>query len=156
MTENTHQHDDSEIAGLWKFQDEANYAAMKDKYKNRKKLCDEMDAKRKAFKDMAPDNPFYHRAAVSAEMAQMRWEMSYIVAENERLRGMIETIDWLHQQVSILQGAYGHVKMLAETAKFEYGNAAKVVQLWIETITKKRGASNETAPRSNETDGTKG
>lgn len=146
----------TDITGLWVYQDEANYAAMQDKYKDRQKLCDEANAKRAALKDMTSDNPFYHRAAVSAEMAQMRWEMAYIVAENQRLREMVGTIDWLHQQVSVLTGAYGHVKMLAETAKMEYGQAAKVVKLWLDTIMKNKGENNGTTSGSNKVDGSKG
>lgn len=104
----------------WSFQDESNYNFIKLKYADRNALGDEAIAKRKALADIAAENPFYHRAAVSAELAQMRYEMAYIVAENNKLREMIGTISWLHEQLSLTQGAYAHTKMLAERNRIDY------------------------------------
>lgn len=106
---------------FWTYEDQSNLDYLELRYADRKKLGEEAISKRKALKDIASDNPFYQRAAMSAELAAMRWDMAYIVAENKKLRMMIGTIDWLHTQVNILMGAYSHVKMLAEKCRIDYG-----------------------------------
>lgn len=116
----------------WTSQDNSNYLALKSRYGDRKKLGDDAIAKRKALKDMAADNPLYQRTSVASEMAAMRWDMSYIVAENERMREHCSTISWLHEQLSIVQGAYAHTKMLAEKSRIDYA----VVDAGLKMITK--------------------
>jgi len=108
------------------------YRMMTAKYEDLKAISDEVRNKKKALEEISADNPFYHRAAVSAEMAQMREDMSLIVHENKRMRDMIETIGDLHQRMSVLYGAYDHVKMLADRSRIDYALIAK----GIETIIK--------------------
>lgn len=110
---------------IWTFQDQSNYLSLKSRYSDRKNLGEEAIAKRKALKEMPADSPLYQRAAVASEMASMRWDMSYIVAENEKMREMASTISWLHEQLSITQGAYAHVKMLAERSRIDYSAIKK-------------------------------
>lgn len=104
----------------WTSQDNSNYLSLKSRYGDRNALGDEAISKKKALKETAADSPLYQRAVVAAEMAALRWDMSYIVAENEKMREHCSTISWLHEQLSIVQGAYAHTKMLAERARIDY------------------------------------
>lgn len=143
--------DKDKVPEFWSFQDETNYLFLQSRYKDRKAIGDEAGEKRKAVKNMDTDNPFYHRAAVSAEMAAMRYDMAYIVAENKKLRDYINTISWLHEQVGVLQGAYAHTKRLADLARIDY----TLIETGLKMINKlKEELQNGTTQRSNEADGT--
>lgn len=113
-----------ERAALWTFRDEATYAFLEQKYRDREKLGEEYAAARKlAEKSQTVDgkpNPMLPRLEMQADMAQMKLEMSYIIDRNSQLQQHIETIGYLHDRVGILEGAYGHTKMLAETCRIDY------------------------------------
>lgn len=111
----------SENEMFWSFRDESFYSFLKHKYSDRAKLMAEAEEKRKAVDKMKDGDPLYHRCAVSAEMASLRVDMAYIVDRNNKLEEMIETISFLHQRVDILEGAYSHTKMMAETCRIDYG-----------------------------------
>lgn len=115
-------------ANIWAIRDEQFYGFLKMKYADRKKLCDEAEEKRKAAEKMKDTDPHFHRMAVSAEMASLRVDMAYIVDRNNQLEQYLETIEFLHQKVGILEGAYGHIKMLAEMAKADYNLAKNVLK----------------------------
>lgn len=109
----------SENGMFWAYSDENFYSFMRNKYSNRANLAKEADDKRKALEKMKDDNPLYHRMAAGAEMAQLRLDMAYIIDKNTKLEQFIETIGYLHQRVDILEGAYGHLKLLFETCKIQ-------------------------------------
>lgn len=111
---------------MWSFRDESFYSFLKFKYQDRAKLQAEAEEKRKAVDKMKDGDPLYHRMAVSAEMAGLRVDMAYIVDRNNKLEEMIETISFLHQRVGILEGAYGHMKMMAETVRIDYSLISKL------------------------------
>lgn len=145
--------DDNYAFRKWSFGEEANYNFIKERYKNRQKIGEEALSKKKAFEKMKADDPLYTRAAVSAEMAQMRWDMAYMVAMNERMREYVESLDFVHQQISILSGAYQHTKLLADDARINYARIHKGLKL-IETLTEE--LQNGITKASNGTDGAKG
>lgn len=113
MNDNPQWRDEADI--WWCFRDDKMNTLLENKYADRKKLAEEAEQKRQAVEKMDAANPLYHRAAVSSEMAQMRFEMAYIIDKNRQLAQYIETIEYLHQRVGILEGAYGHLKLLNET-----------------------------------------
>ena len=112
----------------WDYQDEIEYNHLKLKYGNRKELHEEAANKRKALRDCEPDNPLYHRIAVSAEMAAMRVDYAYIVARNIRLEEMLGTVSFLHQRLDILEGSYGYMKMLAEGGRIDYATLTRLIR----------------------------
>lgn len=129
------------------------YTLMVAKYEDLKAIAKEARDKRKALDDIKADNPFYHRATASAEMAQIREDMALIVAENKRMHDMIDTIGDLHQRLSVVYGAYDHVKMLAERSRIDYAAISQGLQ----DITKlKQELQNEINERSPRPDGTEG
>jgi hypothetical protein len=101
---------------FWTFQDTSFYEFLKNKYKDRAKLHKEAEDKRKAAEKVPDTSPLYQRAQVSAEMASLRLDMAYIIERNNNLEEMLGTVEYLHQKVGILEGAYGHLKLLNETA----------------------------------------
>lgn len=113
-----------ERAALWNFRDEATYAFLEQKYRDREKLGAEYDAARKlADKSQTIDgkpNPQHPRLALEADMAQLKLEMAYIIDRNSQLQQYIATLEYLHERVGILEGAYGHTKLLAETCRIDY------------------------------------
>lgn len=133
--------------------DEIEYSHIKMQYANRKALMDEAVGKKKVLAETTPADPLYHRYAVSAEMAMMRVHMAYVLHENKKLTTMMSTLSWLHDQVGILQGAYGHVKMLAEMARIDYGAIAKGL---LSIAKLKKELSNEAEQPSEKPDGQKG
>ena len=105
----------------WGFGDEQFYTFLKHKYADRRQLKADAEEKRKAAEKMIDGkDPHYHRMAVTAEMAQLRLDMAYIIDKNNKLEQYIETIEYLHQKVGVLEGAYGYVKMLAENLRIDY------------------------------------
>lgn len=132
------------------WQDESDYNRMTERYSDRKAIGNEALAKRKALDDIKAENPFYHRAAVSAEMAQMRYDMALIVEENKRLREMIETIGYLHQRMEVVYGAYSHVKMLADKSRIDYALIAKGIE---DVLKLKKELTHEITARSSRPDG---
>jgi hypothetical protein len=134
----------------WPFQDENAAKLVAMKYEDRKALTAEALAKRKALQDIDDKNPFYHRAAVSCEMADMRCDMAYLILENKRLRELVEPIGWILQRIDILEGAYGHVKMLAESSRIDYGHIAKGLK---EIIKLREELKNEIIKASDRPDG---
>jgi|GEM_PF-5633264 len=104
---------------IWEIRDEQYYSFLKHKYKDRQRLRTEAEEKRKAAEAMK-DSPHRHRMTVEAEMASLMVDMAYIVDRNNQLEQYLGTIEFLHQKVGILEGAYAHIKMLAETCKNDY------------------------------------
>lgn len=121
-----------EEAWAWSMRDEGQYQFLRHKYHDRKGLADDCAQKRKlADKSETVDgkpNPEHPRLQMHAEMAQLRYEMSYIVDKNAQLETQIEALSYLCQRVDILEGAYGHVKLVAETAKVDYSLVAKALK----------------------------
>lgn len=103
----------------WAFRDDRFYDFLKQKYKERAKLFNEAEDKRKALEKMKDGDPLYHRASVAAEMSSLRVDMAYIVARNTQLEEMLGTVEYLHQKIAILEGAYGHLKLLQETSTMQ-------------------------------------
>ena len=116
----------------WELHDERQYKFMEQKYHDRHKLFNEAEAARKlADKSQTIDgkpNPQYPRLCMEAEMANMRYEMAYIIDKNTQLSAIIETIAFMHQRVDILEGAYGHMKLMAETCKIDYSLVADALK----------------------------
>lgn len=112
--------DKDDAVAAWKYSDNTEYGHIQWRYRDRAAIGEEFLAKRKSFEKMSTDDPFYHRAAVSVEMAQMRYDMAYIVGMNNKMQEYINTISFLHDQVGVLQGAYAHIKLLAEKARIDY------------------------------------
>lgn len=104
---------------MWAMRDEQFYDFLKMKYSDRKKLSDIAEEKRKSAEKMKDDNPLYHRAQVSAEMASLRLDMAYIVDRNNQLEQYLATVEFLHQKVGVLEGAYGYLKMMLETCRLQ-------------------------------------
>lgn len=117
MADNPQWRDEADI--WWCFRDEQMHTLLENKYADRKRLATEAEQKRQAVEKMEATNPLYHRAAVSSEMAQMRFEMAYLIDKNRQLAQYIETIEYLHQRVGIIEGAYGGLKLLLETANMQ-------------------------------------
>lgn len=108
----------------WDFRDEEQYAFIEKKYGNRRALWEaaqqaRREADGKELKDGQP-NPQHRRLVLEAEMATMRFEMAYVIDKNKQLQQIIEPLEFVFQRLTILEGAYGHVKLLAETAKTDY------------------------------------
>lgn len=114
-----HEKDQSEHGIFWAFADEQFYSFMRRKYHDRAKLASEAEAKRKALEKVKEDNPMYHRMAASVEMAALRLDMAYMMDKNTKLEQFIETIEYLHQRVGIVEGAYGHLKLLFEQCRVQ-------------------------------------
>lgn len=144
--------DESAEGDAWNYADEQEYGYVKLRHADRQKLLDEMANKKKALKDIGPDNPLYHRIAVSAEMARMRADMAYIVARNDKLEELLGTVSFLHQRLDIVEGAYSHVKMLAEASRIDYAQGAKAL-LEIKRI--KEELTNAVTKTSHQPDGEK-
>jgi len=123
---------DDKKEDYWSFTDQANYDFMKLRYQSRTALLDEAIKKRKVLADSNPSDPYYHRYAVSAEVADMRSDLAHFMKKIEIMEANVETLDWIHQQVDILQGCYAHQKMLAEKCRIDYG----VVDLMLRQVTK--------------------
>ena len=104
---------------MWTIRDEGYYSFLKIKYQDRAKLSQEAQEKRKACDSMG-DSPHRHRMSVEADMATMRLDMAYILDRNNQLEQYLETIEFLHQKVGILEGAYSHVKLIAENCRNNY------------------------------------
>lgn len=108
----------------WDFRDEEAYGFLEKKYHNRRLLWEASEHARRQADDAeliggAP-NPQYRRLVLEAEVAKLRYEMAYMVDKNKQLATLIEPLEFLFQRVGILEGAYGHVKLLAETAHTDY------------------------------------
>jgi hypothetical protein len=104
---------------MWSMQDDQFYDFLKRKYQDRQKLSIECEEKRKALEKTKETDALYHRMAVSAEMAQLRLDMAYIVDKNTKLEQYVETIGYLHTRLDIVEGAYGHLKLLFETCRLQ-------------------------------------
>lgn len=135
------------------WQDDAGYQRMLLQYGDRKAMSHEARNKRKALESMNTENPFYHRSAASAEMAQMRLDMAYIVEENKKLREMIETIGFLHQRVDVVYGAYAHMKMLADKSRIDYAMTESAIK---DILKLKKELTNEVEHRRDKPDGIAG
>lgn len=111
-------------AMVWAMRDERVYSMLERKYTDRKKLAAEAeDARKLAEKNQTIDgkpNPLLPMLLMRAEIAQLRFEMSYIIDKNTHLGSIIETVDYLHTRIGIAEGAYAHVKMLAEGNRIDY------------------------------------
>lgn len=131
MTDNANE--SGLAAYAWSMRDEGQYQFMAKKYAERKKLADEFDVKRKlADKSETIDgkpNPQYPRIRLEADMAQMRYEMAYIVEKNAMLSEQVQIMGNLFQRVDILEGAYGHMKLLAEGCRIDYTEIAKALKI---------------------------
>ena len=62
-------------------------------------------------------NPQYPRLRLEAEVAQMRYEMAYMVAKNKSLESRFELLYGLYERVSLLEGAYNFLTVGFENAK---------------------------------------
>lgn len=113
-----------DLTRMWEIRDESYYSFLKHKYKDRAKLSQEAEDKRKAA-DAMVGSPHHLRMTVEADMASMRLDMAYIVDRNNQLEQYLETVEFLHQKVGILEGAYSHIKMLAEVCRNDYVDFAK-------------------------------
>lgn len=142
--------DDKIEASFWQHQDSVEYNYIRLRYANRKELLDEMAHKKKVLNATKETDPHYQRIAMSAEMARLRADMAYIVGENDNMRGLIETMRDLHDQMGILRGAYSHVKLLADDSKMSYSLIAKGLS---EIIKLKGEFTNGSTQRSDRTDG---
>lgn len=112
----------------WDFQDEAhnqwvqwkygkeNRAKLKEDYQNKTKMVE----KSKTLPDGKP-NPHLPRMQLEADLAQTRYDMAYLVDRNQELENKMEILVQLFDRVSILEGAYSHIKTVAEVAKIDYG-----------------------------------
>lgn len=133
---------------LWSLRDEAHCRFIDFKYADRQKLAEDWHEKRKlADKSQTiagKPNPQYPRLIVEAEIAQTRFDMAYLVAKNQQLEQQIMMLNDLHQRVSILEGAYTYLRMLAETAKLAFESAMKTIS----AEPKPKGATNESSIQS--------
>ena len=137
----------------WTYHDDVEYNHLKLRYHDRKKLSEEALNKKRAFKDVTPDNPFYHRIAIAAEMAAMRVDMAYILDRNNKLEEQLSTVAHLHQRMDILEGCYSYIKMLVERSRIYYAQITEA----LEYITKFRGEkANAVEQRNNQPDGAEG
>lgn len=114
----------------WNLRDEGYYEFLKTKYQDRAKLATEAEQKRKAAEKAKDTDPHYHRLQVSSEMASLRLDMAYIVDRNNQLEQYVSTLEFLHERVGILEGAYGHTKLMAEIVRADF-------ELLKKTLTKK-------------------
>lgn len=117
-----------EEQATWNFEDEAhndwvqfkygkeNRAKLKDDYTTKSKLAE----KSKTLPDGRP-NPHHPRLQLEADLAQTRYDMAYLVARNQELENKMEILVQLFDRVGILEGAYSHIKTVAEVAKIDYG-----------------------------------
>ena len=116
-----------EEMATFSFQEEAQDRWVQFKYgpENRKKLEDDWREKSKLaensklLKDGKP-NPHYPRLQLEADMAQTRFDMAFIVAKNVEMQRKLEMFEQLFERISILEGAYSHVKLIATNAKIDY------------------------------------
>lgn len=131
----------------WTMRDEEQYQFLEKKYGDRRSLYEgAVHARKQADRSETIDgqpNPHHRRLVLEAEMAQMRYEMAYVIDKNKFLSQFIETIEFLHQRVGLVEGAYHHVKLLAETARIDYHAVAK----GLTEIKKLKEQYNETATR---------
>lgn len=131
----------------WSIRDEGQYQFMATKYGDRKRLSEEYEAKRKVADKSetieGKPNPQYPRIRLEADMAQMRYEMAYILDKNKQLSEQVEALTWLYQRVDILEGAYGHMKLLAETTRIDY-HAVKSMMQKLQPLIKEQADGKET------------
>lgn len=144
---------DADEAVFWKYADEMEYTYIKERYSDRKSLMEEASNKLKAFKETEPNSRMYHRIAVSAEMAKMRVDMAYVIDKNTKLEEMLGTVAFLHQRIDILEGAYSHIKIVAEKCRIEYGVMASMLK---DMKKLREDMTNEVKQRSDVTDGPTG
>lgn len=139
--------DENEKLKTWGWGEENYYNIfVKDRYKDRQALAEQVAEKKKALEKHKPGEPLHQRAALILEMAEMRYDMAFMVAMNERMRGHIETLDYVHQQISIMSGAYAHTKMLAEDARINYARihkGLKTIQSLTEELTNDINTTNK-------------
>ena len=125
-------HDSGFKAIAWQMRDENMYAFIERKYHDRQALSDQAEAARKlAEKSQTIEgnpNPQYPRLLIEADIAQMKLEMAYVLDKNAQLAQYIDTLEFLHQRVGVLEGAYAHIKMLAETCRIDYALISKAVE----------------------------
>lgn len=105
----------------WSLQDEGAARFIAVKYADRRKLYDEWQAKRKVADKSetvnGQPNPQYPRLRMEADIAQMRFEMAYLIAKNHDIEQQIDILGSLHGRVSVLEGAYTFLTMGLQTAK---------------------------------------
>jgi hypothetical protein len=111
----------------WSIQDEAQFEFIAIKYGDRKKLYDEYHEKRKLADKSETINgkPNLHhpRMLLEADVAQMRWEMAYLLSKNKELEERTQILSGLYERVSILEGAYNFLTMGFENAKKKFSEA---------------------------------
>lgn len=130
----------------WSLQDEGQYQFLQRKYHDRRTLSKEATAARKlADKSETVNgqpNAHHPRLVLVADMAQVRCDMAYVMDKNRQLEEQITALSWLHQRVDILEGAYGHIKMLAETCRIDYASVLKAMKI-IEAFNKEHQNAKE-------------
>lgn len=111
-------------AYAWTLQDEGASNFIDLKYSDRRKLHYDYHLKRKlADKSETIDgksNPHYPRLRLEADMAQMRFEMSYLVAKNKQLETQISILANMFERMGVLEGAYSALTMGLENVKRLY------------------------------------
>lgn len=102
----------------WNFRDEEQYSFIEKKFSDRRKLYEAAQYARKLADEAEPKdnqpNPQARRLRLEADMAIQRYEMAYIVDKNKQLQQIIEPLEFVFQRLSILEGAYSHVKTLGD------------------------------------------
>ncbi len=130
----------------WELRDERHYQFIARKYHDRRKLAAEADEKRKLADKSetinGKPNPQHPRLCVEAEMAQMRYDMAYMVDKNTQLEQYIETIEFVHQRLGILEGAYGHIKTLVMGSRMDYSQNTDDVRTSVRTFLKEQACKN--------------
>lgn len=99
----------------WSMQDEGREELIALKYRDRKKLDEEAQKLWRAADSSqtvnGKSNPHYPRMKLEADVAEMRFEMSCVLAKNKDLQEQINILSGLYQRVSILEGAYNFLTM---------------------------------------------
>lgn len=125
---------DNDQLASWQFnmQDERQYDFIRQKYADRRALMEQAaEARKKADSSQTVDgkpNPKHPALVLQADMAQLRFEMAYVVDKNNHLEAQVNILADLSQRVSILEGAYSHVKMVAETCRNYYHMVQSVLK----------------------------
>ena len=86
---------------------------MRSQYADRKALCEAYVEKKKAARS-AKGTPQEYKANLEEEIATLRYHMSFLLEKFDILNCMIGPMEEMYNRMSLLEGAYSHLKLVAQ------------------------------------------
>lgn len=119
-----------EETDVWSMQDEAQAQFLPMKYKERDALGADWQAKRKLadknrLREDGTPNPHHPRLVMEAEMANMRYDMAYVIEQNRRLQEQANILMSLFDRVGMLEGCYGYLRQAFDCVKSQYKDSIR-------------------------------